>query len=349
MSDVPSRMLRKTLRDGLKPPSRESTSGCLDADVLAAWADGTLSRHDRARVESHAASCARCQAMLAAMATTAPPVPTRKWWQTSTVRWLVPLATVSVVAVVVWVKTPSERLEVPAPQLIVETNAVPAPASEPEARAADVTAPKSKVAAPTPTTPQGAARPAESSATVASAPPPAPVEQPAAPPVAATPPPPAPARAAAPPVQSSFRTVIDSASAENVVIVPPTPVANRQSARSEVRSSIQSPNQDVRWRIVAGTVVERSTDGGISWQTQSTEGRVRLVAGVAPSATVCWLVGSGGVVLRSIDGRTWQRAAFPEMIDLTAIVATDASSATVTAADGRVFITVDGGQTWRTQ
>jgi photosystem II stability/assembly factor-like uncharacterized protein len=112
------------------------------------------------------------------------------------------------------------------------------------------------------------------------------------------------------------------------------------------RLSIQAPNQDVRWRIVAGAVVERSTNGGISWQTQSTGTPVQLVAGFAPSTTVCWLVGPGGVVLLSTNGQSWQRVAFPEAIDLTAILATDASSATVTAADGRRFSTTDGGETW---
>src|SRR5215471_13438160 len=123
MSEVPSRMLRETLRDGLEPPqeTQETTSGCLDAETLAAWSEGTLGRRDRADAEAHAATCARCQAMLAAMAKTAPPLPTRTWWQTSTVRWLVPVATVSTIAVVVWVNVPSERRARPVAQLDVPT------------------------------------------------------------------------------------------------------------------------------------------------------------------------------------------------------------------------------------
>src|SRR4029453_6324815 len=106
MSDVPSRMLRETLRDSLAPPS---SSGCLDAETLAAWSDGALSRRDRAVAESHAATCERCPAMLAAMAKIAEPLPARKWWQTSTVRWLVPIAVVPALAVVVWMNAPAER------------------------------------------------------------------------------------------------------------------------------------------------------------------------------------------------------------------------------------------------
>jgi photosystem II stability/assembly factor-like uncharacterized protein len=103
----------------------------------------------------------------------------------------------------------------------------------------------------------------------------------------------------------------------------------------------------VRWRIVAGNRVERSTDGGATWQAQATGVTGRLTAGAAPSSTVCWLVGTEGVVLRSTDGQTWQRVTFPEAIDLTAVLATSDTNATVTAADGRVFSTTDGGETWK--
>jgi hypothetical protein len=110
---------------------------------------------------------------------------------------------------------------------------------------------------------------------------------------------------------------------------------------------ITSPDRSVSWRIVAGTSVERSIDAGATWQPQSIGATVRLTAGAAPSGAICWLVGSGGVVLVTQDGQTWQRVRFPERIELTAIVATDGSNATVTAADGRAFSTTDGGKTWR--
>jgi photosystem II stability/assembly factor-like uncharacterized protein len=117
--------------------------------------------------------------------------------------------------------------------------------------------------------------------------------------------------------------------------------------RSAVPLEIASPDRNVRWRIVAGNRVERSINAGTTWQAQSTGTSARLTAGAAPSPTVCWLVGPGGIVLVSQDGGTWERVAFPEPADLTAIRATDGSSATTTAADGRVFSTTDGGKTWR--
>src|SRR5512138_325541 len=51
------------------------TDACLDAETLAAWADGALDAGALAAAEAHAADCARCQAMLAAMARTAPLAP----------------------------------------------------------------------------------------------------------------------------------------------------------------------------------------------------------------------------------------------------------------------------------
>src|SRR4029079_3015863 len=98
MSDVPVRLLRETLGD---EAATAASSACLDADTLAAWVDGALNARDRAAAESHAAACARCQAMLAAMALTAPPAPARRWWAVGTYKWLVPLAGAAA-AVALW-------------------------------------------------------------------------------------------------------------------------------------------------------------------------------------------------------------------------------------------------------
>jgi photosystem II stability/assembly factor-like uncharacterized protein len=61
---------------------------------------------------------------------------------------------------------------------------------------------------------------------------------------------------------------------------------------------------------------------------------------------VCWVVGRGGVVLLSTDGRSWRRLAFPEPTDLSGVRARDARAASVSTADGRTFSTTDGGLTW---
>jgi putative zinc finger protein len=75
----------------------------------------------------------------------------------------------------------------------------------------------------------------------------------------------------------------------------------------------------------------------------------QLIASSAPSPDVCWVAGRGGLVMRSLDQRTWQRINFPETSDLTAVTATDSSTATVRDADGRMFRTTDGGLTWTRQ
>ena len=53
---------------------RSIADACLDAETLAAWADGTLKAQAATAVEAHASSCARCMAVLAAMERTAPAV-----------------------------------------------------------------------------------------------------------------------------------------------------------------------------------------------------------------------------------------------------------------------------------
>ena len=124
-----------------------------------------------------------------------------------------------------------------------------------------------------------------------------------------------------------------------------------ESARSVARRAetagieIISSDPMVRWRI-AGSTVQRSTDGGAAWETQSTGNVAELTAGATPSVSVCWIVGRGGVVLLSIDGRSWRRVAFPEITDLSAVRARDARSASVSTADGRTFSTTDAGATW---
>jgi len=109
---------------------------------------------------------------------------------------------------------------------------------------------------------------------------------------------------------------------------------------------IVSSNPASRWRIVNGGAVQRTSDGGSTWQTQQTGVNETLAAGSSPSPSVCWLVGPRGIVLLSTDDRSWRRVAFPEEADLASVSAADAQTATVTTADGRTFTTSDGGRTW---
>jgi hypothetical protein len=103
----------------------------------------------------------------------------------------------------------------------------------------------------------------------------------------------------------------------------------------------------VQWRVLSGHIVQQSVDKGATWTTQyALDETVQLAAGSAPSSTAAWFVGRGGLVVATSDGRIWRRIAFPEAIDLIAVVATDARVAIVTSADRRVFTTTDGGASW---
>jgi hypothetical protein len=112
------------------------------------------------------------------------------------------------------------------------------------------------------------------------------------------------------------------------------------------RTLVRSPDPQVLWRISSGRYVERSVNGGATWRVQWTKADANVVAGSAPSADTCWLVGRGGIVLRTTDANKWQTIAPPADADFASVAAIDASSATVTTTDGRQFKTGDGGKHW---
>ncbi|HTA51351.1 MAG TPA: hypothetical protein VK757_01125 [Candidatus Acidoferrum sp.] len=112
------------------------------------------------------------------------------------------------------------------------------------------------------------------------------------------------------------------------------------------RVLVLSPDPQVRWRISSGHYVEMSADAGATWRTQWTSPTAQVVAGSAPSTGVCWLVGNSGIVLLTSDANKWHTITPPVDADFTSVVATDASSATLSATDGRSFQTSDGGKHW---
>jgi hypothetical protein len=112
-------VLQARMRPGDRGPRSMSTApaspggapgpACLDAETLAAWADGELGAHERAAAEAHAADCLRCQTLLAAMIRSAPPAAeVTSWWRLPAVKWLAPLAAVAA-GLVVWAIVPNGR------------------------------------------------------------------------------------------------------------------------------------------------------------------------------------------------------------------------------------------------
>jgi hypothetical protein len=119
-----------------------------------------------------------------------------------------------------------------------------------------------------------------------------------------------------------------------------------RQVRAEMPAVVTVGEGAVRWRILGGTTVQRSTDGGATWQTQDTGAHATITSGSSPAPAVCWLVGRAGTVLLTIDGTAWRRVTFPESVDLVQVQAVDARTATVTTSDGRRFSTADAGGKW---
>src|SRR6185436_4762188 len=130
MTNAIDKLLREALarERGITPQTP-----CLDADTAAALAEGTLASRDRAAAEAHIAGCARCQAMIAALARTLPPVSAPVWWRRPAFVWLAPLTAVAA-ALVVWAAVPQR--ERPSPRARPSTAAQPAEIEQSGAAAA---------------------------------------------------------------------------------------------------------------------------------------------------------------------------------------------------------------------
>jgi hypothetical protein len=364
MTELPDRLLRDTLRE---ETSTTPSPTCVDAGALAAWADDTMTRTERAIVETHAAGCARCLALLAAMARTEPPPIAPPWWRRSPIGWLLPLAAATAgLVVVVRLAVLEQRSTASLPDAVPAAAAPPsvnlpqvvrAPAQPPETSAGSRASSPLRRHKPQPVASVAGraalAAPEPSAADTPTAKPAAAPPPPAPPPAAATPAPPAATPAAAPSARAAATVAgggqlaggRGGGAGGGRAFAAQDAMKTTAQAAAPAPIVIASPDPDSRWRIVGGTV-EHTADGGATWQPQSIAVATPIRAGGAPAARVCWVVGGAGVVLRTTDGTTWTRIPFPEPSDLVAIQASDASHVVVTTADGRRFTTNDAGATW---
>ena len=352
----------RLIRDALRSDTPADTGACLDAETLAAWADDVLDRRERARAEAHAAGCARCQALLAAMVRTEvdSSLPRRSaegakaGRSVGVLRWAVPLAAAAAV-VVVWLAVPRPAPVAPA-QREVDKLAASAPtrstASAVSPPSAEPSSADAKALAKDTARPQ--APPAERKDDRSAA-----VRQEAARDAAAKNPDErfreadqlkrdARAKEAQIPASPPAATPPPAALAEQVTVAPAErrAFADARGAAAADAFVVESAGGRPHWRI-RGTTVERSLDGGASWQRQATPARAPLRAGSSPSPSVCWLVGANGTVLVTTDGVVWRGLTFPDAsADLISVRATDDKTAIAQTADGRRFSTADGGSTW---
>jgi hypothetical protein len=326
-------LLRRALASGTSGRAAP-TSACLDAETLAAWAEGRLSGRAWQMAESHAADCPRCQSLLGAMARAEPGLSQgaahsapRLW-----LKWAMPLAAAAAVLLVVWINRPGP-IDVPSSESARRAQDLPdsKAAASTDAKAATQLAARLDEAPAQPSEQRQADRQRAKEAPTAAASPKLETDRLnlsknlAAPPSAPA--------AAAPAAPTAAKKDVDRFERA---------AALRDTKRGAI---INSADGKTAWRV-RGATVEHSTDAGATWRAAPTGMDLDLTGGSAPAATVCWLIGPRGVVLLSIDGVTWRRLPFPDVTDLSAIQATDARNATVTTADGRTFATTDGGATW---
>jgi Photosynthesis system II assembly factor YCF48 len=110
---------------------------------------------------------------------------------------------------------------------------------------------------------------------------------------------------------------------------------------------IPTPDASIMWRVAGAHEIQLSRDVGATWRPQLTETNVRLITGSAPSPKICWVVGRGGTILRTVDGENWETVKSPTKLDLTGVAAQNADVATITASDGSNYETKNGGAKWK--
>ena len=119
-----------------------------------------------------------------------------------------------------------------------------------------------------------------------------------------------------------------------------------QIASRLMNLQIATPDPKIIWMIAGPGAIERSENGGVGWKTEYLDTRELIVAGSAPTAKICWLVGTNATILRTTNGAHWKTIPPPAETDFVRVEAADALTATVMAMDGRKFSTSDGGKSW---
>lgn len=294
--------LHRLLREGSGTQAAAATSACLDADVLAAWADGALGGKALAAAETHVAQCPRCLALLAAIERTAPPPaedahPRRVW-----LRWLVPL-TAAATAVAIWVAIPQQQVT----PVARESASTPAPAT-PQAAAPSVEGPELKTLPPQAPLAR-ADQPAEeadrrvrqegalSDKTEVAESAPARDNAAAGQNAVATPAPPV---APAPPASANAFSDRLGATA-----------ARKTLSKESIAEAVAPDNPFVRWRVLSGTDIERSADGGKTWASTSRPpasiSAIRVVDALHATVTTSdgrsFSTADGGATWASVQGK----------------------------------------------
>ena len=273
----------------------------VQAEALAAWAEGRLAVAEAATVEAHLAGCTLCQETLAVFARAEPQdvesgfsriSPERSGFSWFRWRWAVPVAAAATAAAI-WVAVPDnpnqdefERTVAPA---IEERSVAPG-----RAASADAEAP--------PAEPQAKPLSSRRDAAIDRLEDRAEKQE---------------SRAAANAVEEDLKAEASPAAPPAAARAPEAPAAPDQGRfRAETLSGVQrqaaavaevvSPDPLVRWRIVPPGRLERSTNGGKTWVPVTLPQPVDVIAVRAPTATSAIATAADGREFRTEDqGKTW--------------------------------------------
>ena len=121
-----------------------------------------------------------------------------------------------------------------------------------------------------------------------------------------------------------------------------------ESLAASLKPTVVAP----QWRLSANGAVQRSFNSGATWQNVTISGQtsIRVVSSVG---TEVWAGGDAGVLYHSADsGQNWVRvepAVSGQKLssDITHIEFSDPLNGTVSATDGEVWATSDGGHSWK--
>lgn len=369
--------IRRILASGggtAKSASPVDAGPCPSPEIFAAYYEHSLDPEETERYDAHIASCAACRATLAgvaraslgdndAIASDEHRVSRWNWRRVGL--WLVPAAAATCAVFIGLALHQRSSATHEQSAAVAELRSAPAPSSEP-------------LPAPPPTIASDAVIAPDSARAL---------DRKSRQPVAALKMPMAPkpsAPAPVPPLLSAPAIVAGSADAASATVevapsgaAPAPPRAQRDARQQSMQSfsanstmalakkpKAAAPPQASEAKQAKDHLVVTAPDSTITWtihtnHVQYTENGTpspvqdflptnsAIAAGSAPGGKTCWLVGSGGAVVRTTDGRNWLAATPPTSADLTAITAQNARSATVTSADGKTYSTTDGGSTWK--
>ena len=323
--------------------AQTTSSACIDAETLAAWADGGLSKDEAAMVEVHLADCERCTAMLATFARTIPQLPAAgSLWTRWHLRWLVPAATAATVAAL-WVLVPRPESPQIAAQKSERTIARPTPpATEPAPAAAppQTRQQETKERAAASASPAGARAADEAFA-----------------------------RALEPKQLADARSETEARANANargdtdakvaqprslnetVAVAPPAPTREadqvqssldkpeRQSARAASPPASQATAAPSAPAPVAGFSAESSRPAA----PPSVGGATSLIGVGSPDPMTRWrVIGAGQVERTTTGGAQWQPAILPEAATLTGGSSPSPTICWLVGRTGSIYVTTDG-------